>query len=184
MFAKKLGRPWLLALAAMAFSGGAASASEMFDFQFAGNNESGSGTLNAIDNGDGTFTAISGSGTETVNGKTGNLALIFNQGGQATSTSPSSFFFFDNQLLPSATPVLSNGGLLFSATTGGEVNLFFDPQLGYLFYSEYQQSYQENGPITFSLNQATADVPEPATWSLFGLGLIGFVAARRRSRAA
>src|SRR5471030_1052939 len=184
MFAKKLGRPWLLALAAMAFSGGAASASEMFDFQFAGNNESGSGTLNAIDNGDGTFTAISGSGTETVNGKTGNLALIFNPGDQGVSTSPSGFFFFDNQLSPSAVAMLSDFGLLFSATTGGEVELFVDPQLGYLFYSEYQQSFQENGPITFSLSQATADVPEPATWSLFGLGLIGFVAARSRSRAA
>ena len=184
MFAKKIGRPWLLALAALTFSGGAASASEIFDFQFAGTNESGSGTLNAIDNGDGTYTAISGSGTETVNGKTGNLALIFNPGGQGVSNSPSGFFFFDNQLSPSAVAMLSDFGLLFSATTGGEVNLSFDPDLGYQFDSESQQSFQENGPISFSLDRAAADIPEPATWSLFGLGLIGFVAARRRSRAA
>ena len=180
MFAKKIRQRTVLALAVLALSGGAASASEIFDFQFAGANESGSGVLNVQANGDGSFTAISGSGTDTVDGNTGSLALIFNQAGQAQSTSPSGFFFFDNQLSPSATPLLTSLGLLFSASTGGEVNLSFDPDAGgYVFDSESQQQFHENGPISFSVNRVASDVPEPATLSLFGLGLLGFVAARR-----
>lgn len=47
------------------------------------------------------------------------------------------------------------------------------------FYSNSETSYEDMG--AFAVNTAPAAVPEPATIAIFGLGLLGFAASRRKA---
>jgi hypothetical protein len=163
-----------IAVAALTFGMGQAAASVMFDFIFGGIHAFGSGILTANDNGNGSFTAMSGAGTESVNGITETLTLLPNtSGGTGEIYSPSGFFIFDDQLFPNADPLISNGGLLFSSSTGAEVNIYSNGVDNYTFY--INNGFNE--PTSFTLTA----VPEPATAALRGLGLLGFAVARRKS---
>jgi hypothetical protein len=170
-FVKKLSVA-AVAVGALTLGMSQAMADQIFDFTFSGPTASGFGTLHTTDNGDGSFTAISGSGTETVGTTTDTLTLIFNSAGTARNSSPSTVFNFDNQLFPSANPFISNGGLLFSSSTQ-EVNLFSNGPGSY----QFGQQNRFNEATTFTLTA----VPEPTTFALLSLGLLGFAVSRRKA---
>ena len=158
-------------------------ADPLFDFSFSGGGISGSGTLDATDNGDGTFTAFSGSGT-VIGAPNGEslLTLYPSASPPGEVLSPSGYFIYDSQLLPAQDPRLTNGGLLFFSS-GYEVNIFSNGPGSYTYYD----NSGFNTPVSFSVWQAVtpAGVPEPPTLILAGIGsLIGLVFAWYRRRAA
>jgi hypothetical protein len=166
-----------LTLATLTLGMGQAAANEAFNFSFAGTDGtgdlSGSGTLTASTNGDGSFTVISGTGTEIVNGVKDTLTLatasqFFTYLGQEYQ------FTFDNLLFPSADPTISDNGLLFSSSNGTQENLYSNGPDSY----GYSNTNNFNENTTFVLTA----VPEPATVSLIGLGLLGFTVSRRNSK--
>lgn len=173
-----------VALAAMTFGIGQASAT-VFNFTFSNAYSSGSGTLNATDNGAGTYTAISGSGTETISGVDYILALILNLNAPGSTTVPAGpgwVYTFDNQLLPAVNPALLSGGLFFSTTNGspGSVVNIYSGGTNYLYSTNAGGvgTPQFNPGMISSFTLTT--VPEPLTLGLLGIGLIGIGAARRK----
>ncbi len=175
----KIGRclsVFAMTMAAMLINVGSARADQIFYFSFSGATVSGNGTLNAVANGDGSFTAISGTGTENNNGTADTLTLVFNPNGRTISTSPSGLLFFDNQLFPNNNPLISDAGLLFTSSTQ-EVNFFSDFDSGY----QYFQQDQFTEVITFSLSEnPTVTIPEPATVVLLCMGVLCFMATGRK----
>jgi len=163
----------------IAFVAGAspdANAGSIYDFSFSGNGVSGGGTLLAEDNGDGTYTAVSGSGT--VNGVA--LSLIANPDAPDYSISASGYFVYDNLLFPTQSPLLSSPGLLFS-TLGGiyggtEANIFSTGPSSYLYY-ENSGGYT---PISFSLNPHA--IPEPTSMAMLAIGILSLGKVYRRRR--
>lgn len=166
----------VMAFAALLFAATPAMASQIFYFSFAGNSVSGSGTLNAEANGDGTFTAVSGGGTQTIGGVTDHLTLIFNPNGEFIASSPSGLLAFDNQLFPANSPMLSDAGLLFQSFAQ-EVNLYSNGG----GYEYFRQGGFPAEAITFALSDApTGTVPEPTSVLLLGIGVISYCASRRK----
>ena len=166
-----------IAVAAFTFGMGQAAANTIFNFNFSSASASGSGTLTAEDNGDGSFTAISGEGTEIFGSTPELLTLIFNPNGTANALSPTGAYIYDNQLLPLSNPMLLIGGLLFGTAGGAEINIWGTTANNYQF-SRFQGSFNTLGDSTeFTLTRA---VPEPGSITLLGLGLLGFVAIRRK----
>ena len=55
---------------------------------------------------------------------------------------------------------------------------------GYTFVFSYGRSgfLLGTGPVDFSMGVAGVELPEPATWCYFGIGLTGLVAELRRRR--
>jgi hypothetical protein len=155
-------------------------ADPLFDFSFSGGGINGSGTLDATANGDGTFTAFSGTATVTgaPNGES-TLTLYANPSPPGEVLSPSGYFFYDSQLLPGQNPLIANGGLLFTSS-GYEVNIF---STGPGLYTYYDNSGY-NIPVSFSLSEAISpqSVPEPSTLILAGITCsmgLGFALRRR-----
>lgn len=152
-----------------------------FTFTFDGPTIDASGMLNAVSNGGGSFTAISGSGT--ANGVA--LTLFPNPNGTSVTTSPAGNFYYDNQLFPTQPDLLIDYyGLLFTAATSPanvagatvtEINIWGNGSASYTYYENYlTYPFTENG--TFTL----AAVPEPMTMLLLGLGLAGLAGVRRK----
>jgi hypothetical protein len=145
-------------------------ADPIFNFTDIGVGVVSSGTLNATANGDGTFTAISGSGT--FNGIA--ITLILNPTPPNQATSPTGFFFYDNQLLPANNPLILNGGLLFSLASGpaAELNIYSTARGQYTTYT--------NDGFNVSSAFALAEAPEPGSLVLFGAGFAVLCMFRRR----
>lgn len=158
-----------------------------YDFTFSGTNGSGSGSLTASANADGSFTAISGAGTETYLGVNASFSLLFNPAGSATSNyffPNGAWYFYDNTLFPSAATKLNNGGLLFSSTSSSysTFNLFSTASGAYTYSNASAAGdFSPRYDSSFTLVENTA-VPEPASLALFGLGCLGLAACRRKSR--
>jgi hypothetical protein len=155
-------------------------ADPLFDFSFSGGGINGSGTLDATANGDGTFTAFSGTATvtEAPNGES-TLTLYANPSSPGEVLSPSGYFIYDSQLLPGQNPLITNGGLLFTSS-GYEVNIFSNGPGSYTYYDN--SGY--NIPVSFSLSEAISSqsVPEPSTLILSGIAsLMGLGFAWSRS---
>lgn len=153
----------------------------LYDFSLTGSSWSVSGTLTVTDNGDGSFTATSGSAI--ANGVP--LTLYSNPAGRAESTSPLGAFYYDNQLYPNKTPLLDLDGLLFKASQAPyartvaqtEINLFYQNG-AYQYYEGYSAG---NYPYYDTTQKFTSNaVPIPAAVWLLGSGLIGIVGIRRR----
>jgi len=183
-----------LMVAGILASSSAGAATVVFDFSYSGNLQgnaiSGSGTISATDNGDGSFTAISGSGTST---EAGALTLLA-AGSYTNNLAPTVVLTSDNLLFPSATPTLDSDGLVFQgsspplASNSVYINIFGNGA-GYAYFNNYDafpnsNDYYAAGTNDFQL--AVSETPLPATLPLFasGLGVIGLLARRRKRKAA
>lgn len=162
-----------------------------FNFSFNSENESGSGTLEALDNGNGSYTAVSGFATET-GILTDSLTLFLNPNGSNISYSPSGYFFYDNQLFPTTFDLLiGNAGLLFITGGGRELNLFSNGPSNYVDYENNGFNVQTSFHLTAvtdhlptsPLAELPTLVPEPSSIALLSLGLFGLCLARRKSIA-
>lgn len=205
----------------------AMSALIQFDFFFNNKSQSGSGTLEAIANKDGSFTAVSGFvrtfdydnaqllwgfektyekmsiedverlekfSLEEVKGSE-YFKLFSNQKDHELSLSPSGYFTYDNLLFPTSTDLLiGNGGLLFMSESGKELNLFTNGPSNYVDYQNdgfnVQTSFHLIAASGYSPSLPQAElpgsseitaIPEPSSFALLSLGLLGFCFARRRN---
>ncbi|SRR5712691_1236718 len=160
---KNLLLPLSLALAAAC---GSLQASTLFTFTDSGSGIDISGNLTANDNGNGTFTAISGDG--------------FFNGTPITLLNASSAFTFDNVLYPVGTPLLDGNGLLFSFANH-ELNIYGNSGAPYSTWTWNGSVYdlQDNNSV-FTLTDPPS-VPEPAS-AVFVLtgGLWLWMARKRR----
>ncbi|HMD54999.1 MAG TPA: hypothetical protein VKJ65_10665 [Phycisphaerae bacterium] len=123
---------------------------------------------------DGSFTINSGGALDA-----GTYSLLLNPNPPDESTSPSGYFYFDNQVSPDTDPFLDNGGLLFGSGST-EINLFSNAG----DVPEYQL-YENTGANV--LGDATIDTisaaPEPSTVML-GLPCIAALRLLGRNRTA
>jgi hypothetical protein len=151
----------------------------------------GSGSLLASANGDGTFTALSGTGVVHSADFFGSINLVADPVAPGNAISHSHYFFYDDQLHPGQNPLLTVGGLLFTtnSNTPLEVNIFGNG-------ASHPYSYYENNGTntkgTFTLSSAAPTtnpggvvsplLAEPASLTLLGCGIAGlaFIGWQRR----
>jgi PEP-CTERM motif len=144
-----------------------AAKADTFNFSAAGGGFSGSGQLTADNNGDGSYTVTGITGT----GVTGLIPV-------------DGFFFNDNLLFPNASRLVDVAGLGFTAAFGGEtfmVNIF-STLTGYEAITLDSDSDFADTPITFSLTNSPAAVPEPSSLVLLGSGFLASVVVGVRRR--
>jgi hypothetical protein len=159
-----------------------------FSFVFALGTDQATGTLDTIDEGNGSFLATSGTLTVTSSSDggvdVGTYSLVPGSGG-AEIASPTGAFLYDDLIFPGQTPGVDNGGLLFSGNNQNsqstEINIYstgtaldfvsgFSP-------GNYDVVDQGTGTLTF------AATPEPSAVALFATVLLGLGIFCRRSFA-
>jgi hypothetical protein len=123
---------------------------------------------------------FSGSGVLTAS-QVGSSFLITDITGTGVTglIAPGGFNGNDNLLFPSATPTLDSHGFSFSDVNGPDtfdVNIFNNGS-GYFVFLEDEDRFTETIPVNFSLSAAT---PEPSSFTLLGIGILGLVETARR----
>jgi hypothetical protein len=153
-----------------------------YTFSYQGSAISGSGELDAMDNGDGTSTVTSG--YSTIDG-IGTFTLITNPTTPSFSSSPTGAFNYDD-ILYASQPYLDHYGLLFSnSTLQMELNIWGNglnqPYSAYTYVNGQAWYSSENNDVTFEVSESNP-VPEPSTLFLLGAGLVGIAGFARRNR--
>lgn len=90
-------------------------------------------------------------------------------------------FQYDNVIFPSAAQTLDFSGVLFTTAGGAIWNLWGNTPTDYQLYSYSPVAVDVRGG-----SMTLTAVPEPGTYAMMlaGLGLMGFVASRRKQRTA
>ena len=191
----------MLALAVVAgltlFAGNAKTSQITYNLNVLGADFSFAATLQASNNGDGSFTAVSGSGQFGNSGLFANDLITLTPNSNAPSviniiTPGEMDWFYDNQLYPDTT-LLNYNGLSFSFSDSG-TNWYLCPYLsstgpniyltsvltqnGMLLSGSSALSYGEISIITL-----TEPVPEPSIYALLGMGALALINAYRRKVA-
>ena len=164
---------------------GRADAGAVYEFSFSYSSTSlgvsGSGLLYGTENGDGSFTLTSGSGTSTEAG-----ALTLLPAGTYTNTlSPSVNLTSDNLLFPTSNPVLDGDGIVFQAAgtpaNSDYINIFSNGPDSYTYFNNYSGPFPAvSGSVNFSVTEIGV-VPEPASIVTAAIGFL-CVAGTQRSR--
>ncbi len=140
----------------------------VFDFTDSGSGFTITGTLTATDNGDGSFTAVSGTGVWNSLSPFPNeiVTLSPNPNGTATYSTPDGAMVIDNQLFPGQTTLLDFYGLWFTFPGHG-LNIFSSPGVPCHTWTYNGSTYDfGNDSSTFSLSAS----PEPSTVVLLVTG--------------
>ncbi len=163
------------ALTASLFAFGAAAHADTFAFNFNvpgtssvgfANGLSGSGTITATANGDGSFTGTSLTGP-----------------GLAALVAPNTFAHNDNQLFPTQAGQLDFGGLAFTDVVGDTADIFFDSTTtSYFANIELARGNSVLQSATFALSPVSP-TPEPSSLALLGTGILGIASFCRRRLA-
>jgi hypothetical protein len=156
-----------------------------FTFQYSGapyaNDFTGSGQLVGNDNGNGTYSILSGFSTVFFNGVDyGTLQLETNPNTPLQATSVSGLWFFDNQL------PLNNNGLLFGGLFGGqnvELNIY-SPNGQYFLADMAVNGAYTPDTTGRQVDFSAAPVPEPGTMMLLGAGFLGLAICGKRRKNA
>jgi hypothetical protein len=147
-----------------------------YTFDFVGN--VGSGSLNTTLVSAGEYNATSGSLTITGGSYAGSYSLV--PGGPSLATDDS--INYDNDIFPSSTAELDGLGLLFGNAT---YLIDIDEETGDVFLAATDIATGVTACCTNTGPESdfsVSEVPEPASFALFGAALIAFGAARRRKR--
>jgi hypothetical protein len=163
----------LLALSCIAGASPLSPFTSPFTFTYTATDGSGdwaSAALIANDNGDGSFTAVSGNGTYTNSFGSYLISLFVNPIAPGNAISPSGYFYYDNQLYPHRDPVLNSGGLLFTFSTPTA--------------TQEELNIWATGPWSYTAmtntGHSSTETPEPTTFAFMGVGLVGLGLIRRK----
>ena len=182
-------RKFFLALAVTStLMAGNASADNHYSFDFLASGYEAAGILTTAD----TLNAVNGYDilgiTGSVTGAGGGVitSLVSNPGQPFPTINYG--FQYDNVLFPSAVQTLDISGVLFTTAGGAIWNLWGNTPTDYQLYTYSPVAVDVHGSMTLSaVPQLTLTaVPEPQTYAMMlaGLGLMGFVASRRKLRTA
>jgi len=116
-------------------------------------------------------------------------ALIDNPNKPWASYSADGWFIIDNNIWPTAQPIVSNPGLFFRGASGDEYNLFSDNAETYeLYKARAGVGYVDHswGALAISPGRdglQAVGTPEPAAWAMMIAGFAGAGAILRHRRA-
>jgi len=129
---------------------GSAKFGPLYDFNFSIGTQAGFGSLNTLDQNNGSFLATAGSLTVTGAAEVGTYPLY----PAGTGTSPSGAFLYDDLLFPTTNPPINNNGPLFRNSSGFEVNIWSNGPSSYEFDSHDGGGYHSDVTgAPFNLNE-------------------------------
>ena len=174
-----------IAASAIAFAAFGISAANAIpvSFDFSIGADVGHGTVDATSLGGGAYVANSGTVDVTASSNGGGAVGIWTlyPGGPSVLTSPSGAFTYDNTITPANDPTLDLNGLLFTQGAD-ELNIYGNSPDNYGFYTYQNSGYAIQDASVPGSSFTITSVPEPVTLSLFGAGLAGAAALRRRKK--